>query len=560
MVLDGATRAAVATSKVLVVGAGGIGCELLKNLVLTSFVDISVVDLDTIDISNLNRQFLFRKCHVGMSKAEVARESVLKFNPSANITAYHGNIKDERFGAAFFEQFDLVLNALDNVAARRHVNRLCLALGIPLVESGTQGYKGQTTVIRKGHTACFECEKMEAPKTFAVCTIRNTPDQPVHCVVWAKYVLAMLFGPADQGDNIMMDKADEGDGLVHASLLAGPVDDVPGRIFTQFFKVDIEKSLQVKDRWATRAPPVPLDLDDLLQSEMPTEVAGAARDQTALTPAENARVLVDCLAKIMTERSDAIGSIEFDKDDDLLMDCVSALANLRMHVFGIPTCSRFEVKGIAGNIVHAIATTNAIAAGLIVIEAIKVVTKQFDKCRTVWIKREGPKILVPQMLDRPRPSCFVCSKSKLVVSVDTTTFRLRDFFAGVLRAHLGMNTPSIDVFNRDNYVGSEDDHEDNQAYLDRVLSDPGVRIGDGAILSVDDLSQKFQVDLLVRHRATGDDNESSGGPAFEVVGDLDPTPRDVIGGDDDAAAASLSGKKRPRPPADDGDDVVVIVD
>lgn len=95
MVLDGATRAAVATSKVLVVGAGGIGCELLKNLVLTSFVDISVVglgvraavytlpevqrapcaqvDLDTIDISNLNRQFLFRKCHVGMSKAEVGR-------------------------------------------------------------------------------------------------------------------------------------------------------------------------------------------------------------------------------------------------------------------------------------------------------------------------------------------------------------------------------------------------------------------------------------------------------------------------------------------------------
>lgn len=90
--------------------------------------------------------------------AQVARESVLKFNPSANITAYHGNIKDERFGAAFFgararcrrvvcvplilggfaEQFDLVLNALDNVAARRHVNRLCLALGIPLVESGTQ--------------------------------------------------------------------------------------------------------------------------------------------------------------------------------------------------------------------------------------------------------------------------------------------------------------------------------------------------------------------------------------------------------------------------------------
>lgn len=64
----------------------------------------------------------------------------------------------------------------------------------------------------------------------------------------------MLFGPADQGDNIMMDKADEGDGLVHASLLAGPVDDVPGRIFTQFFKVDIEKVRLWRDS-ERRQPP-----------------------------------------------------------------------------------------------------------------------------------------------------------------------------------------------------------------------------------------------------------------------------------------------------------------
>ena len=58
-------------SKVLMVGAGGIGCELLKTLVLSGFEDVEMIDLDTIDVSNLNRQFLFRKRHVGMSKAQV---------------------------------------------------------------------------------------------------------------------------------------------------------------------------------------------------------------------------------------------------------------------------------------------------------------------------------------------------------------------------------------------------------------------------------------------------------------------------------------------------------
>jgi hypothetical protein len=68
----------IAKTHVLVVGAGGIGCELLKNLVLSGFKSILVIDLDTIDLSNLNRQFLFGKNHLKKSKAVVARESVLQ--------------------------------------------------------------------------------------------------------------------------------------------------------------------------------------------------------------------------------------------------------------------------------------------------------------------------------------------------------------------------------------------------------------------------------------------------------------------------------------------------
>jgi hypothetical protein len=109
-------------------------------LVLSGFKKIEIVDLDTIDVSNLNRQFLFRREHVGMSKALVAAEQVKKFNPSAKlqIVAHHGNIKDKKFGADFIQKFDLVFNALDNIEARRHVNRVCIAVDKPLIDGGTQ--------------------------------------------------------------------------------------------------------------------------------------------------------------------------------------------------------------------------------------------------------------------------------------------------------------------------------------------------------------------------------------------------------------------------------------
>ena len=84
----------IQNANIFVVGAGGIGSELLKNLVQTGFTKITVLDLDTIDVSNLNRQFLFRKQHVGMPKSQIARDAVLKYNPNINITALHMNIMD----------------------------------------------------------------------------------------------------------------------------------------------------------------------------------------------------------------------------------------------------------------------------------------------------------------------------------------------------------------------------------------------------------------------------------------------------------------------------------
>ena len=139
---------------VLLVGAGGIGCELrtfahtshtprltrctVKNIVLAGFGHITLLDLDTIDLSNLNRQFLFKKKDVKQSKAlvrapstylpppllsptvrtapkQVAARTASAFNPAVHITPVHANIKDPQFDLPWFKSFDIVLNALDNL-------------------------------------------------------------------------------------------------------------------------------------------------------------------------------------------------------------------------------------------------------------------------------------------------------------------------------------------------------------------------------------------------------------------------------------------------------------
>lgn len=119
-------------------------------MTLSGFRHCATIDMDTIDVSNLNRQLLFRSQHVGKSKCEVACTVAMEmmgenFGNDESLQplsykAYHGNVCDNsQFNVHFVKQYDLVLNALDNVTARRRVNRLCLAAGVPLVEAGTTG-------------------------------------------------------------------------------------------------------------------------------------------------------------------------------------------------------------------------------------------------------------------------------------------------------------------------------------------------------------------------------------------------------------------------------------
>ena len=544
----------IQSARLLIVGAGGIGCELLKSLVLTGFIHLTVIDLDTIDVSNLNRQFLFRRQHVGQAKATVARDAALEFNRDAVISAYQGNIKDPQYSnPAYFTQFDLVLNALDNIDARRHVNRLCLTAHVPLIDSGTQATSGQVIPTLPSVTECYECQPITQPKQFAVCTIRSTPDKPVHCVAWAKYALEAIFGAEDEG-NVMSDLRKEIRWEEEEGLSAEERGSAFGRRLVHLlFEHNINKQLETKDTWLNRTPPAPIRLSDILPAA--ASAAGESSfqysrsmDQQVLSTADTVLMLFSSLSKLFDSSSNngLLGNLRFDKDDDTIMDIVSCLANLRMINFHISPLSRFAIKGIAGNIVHAIATTNAIAAGVIVMEAVKLLSEKRPASATelpqltsrqVYISPYRPHLLQPQQLEPPRPTCYVCSESSLTVYCDTSVFTLRQLYELVLEKELSLMDAAVDVYNRDNAIGSKDDCEDD--YLDRPLD--GVRAGDGAMVSVEDEAQGgVKVRLVIRDRKEWQSEEDKE-RGYELVGAVGTAAVQAVGKEAEAGSNEDGG-------------------
>ncbi|OGE55454.1 hypothetical protein PENARI_c004G07692 [Penicillium arizonense] len=515
----------VKTSRVLLVGAGGIGCELLKNLVLTGFGEIHIVDLDTIDLSNLNRQFLFRHEHIKKSKALVAKEVAQKFRPDAKLEAYHDNIMDKQFSHAWFQSFTVVFNALDNLAARRHVNRMCLAAGVPLIESGTTGFNGQVQVIRKGETECYDCTPKEVPKTFAICTIRSTPSQPIHCIVWAKsWLLPELFGNSeDEAADIQNDEnTDNATEIAELRKEAFDMrelrealgtDEGYRKVFQKVFGKDIERLRSMKDMWKTRQQPQLLDFDTLDQTLSSIDPAIATKDQEAWTIEENFAVFRDSFNRLSNRlkelRAEPTGDqppiLTFDKDDVDTLDFVAATANLRAIIFHIETKSKFDIKQMAGNIIPAIATTNAMTAGLCVLQSFKVLQQDMAHAKTVFLERSGARAINSESLNPPNPNCPVCSLLQVRVEADPDLATVNDLVEGVLQMELGYGKDISITHGSEEIYAGDGELDDN---LEKKFSHFG--IGQNSFLTVTDYSEEdarvdIEIIILEKSRPSPDD-------------------------------------------------------
>jgi len=260
-----------------------------------------------------------------------------------------------QFDKEYFQQFDIVMNALDNLPARRHVNRMCLGAEVPLIESGTEGYVGQVTVIAKGATECFECQPKPVPRSFPVCTIRSTPSAPIHCIVWAKaFLFSQLFGTPED-DSVDVDESSdngsssllfpfsspfpllsslssalwfisfvhqaeevlalkkEAEALKEIRNLIGK-EEYPRMVFQKVFQKDIERLRGMKDMWRDKKPPTPLSYEELEKQKPSSEgqkITGL-RDQQLWSLYQNFAVFLSSTAALGKRIQSETGPLSFD--------------------------------------------------------------------------------------------------------------------------------------------------------------------------------------------------------------------------------------------------------
>lgn len=150
----------LSNATIMVVGAGAIGNELIKNLTLLGIGKILIYDMDTIENTNLTRSVLYRRRDVGRYKAEVAAERAMEINPDVHTKAFRANIIDD-VGLGVFRRMDVVLGGLDNREARLAINQSCYRVNIPWIDGAIEALNGFARVFIPGHGACYECTMTE---------------------------------------------------------------------------------------------------------------------------------------------------------------------------------------------------------------------------------------------------------------------------------------------------------------------------------------------------------------------------------------------------------------
>lgn len=325
--------------KYFVVGAGAIGCELLKNFAMMGVGaddgNIFVTDMDLIEKSNLNRQFLFRPQDVQRPKSVTAARAIRKMNPSIRVVAHENRVGPETekvYDDAFFENLDGVANALDNVTARIYMDRRCVYYAKPLLESGTLGTKGNTQVVVPFLTESYSSSQDPPEKSIPICTLKNFPNAIEHTLQWAR----------DMFEGIFKQAAEAAAQYIEDPSFVWRTTRLPG---SQSLDVlEAVKTALVDER--------PHNFEDC--------VKWARNHFEEQYHNQIAQLLFNFPPDQLTSNGQLFWSgpkrcpkpIKFNPDDPLHLDYIVAAANLKAEVYGIPqNRNRLQIKEMVSGVV-----------------------------------------------------------------------------------------------------------------------------------------------------------------------------------------------------------------
>ncbi len=167
--VGGSGQQKLLSSRVLIIGAGGLGSPVALYLAAAGVGHIGIVDMDTVDLSNLQRQVIHHSHDVGRPKVLSAAEKMVALNPDVKVTPYQAMLNAEN-GREIASSYDLILDGTDNFSSKFLINDLAVLTGKPLVHGGILRFSGQVMTIIPGKSACYRCIFREPPPAGAIPT------------------------------------------------------------------------------------------------------------------------------------------------------------------------------------------------------------------------------------------------------------------------------------------------------------------------------------------------------------------------------------------------------
>ena len=465
------------------------------NVCNNSVGKIILTDYDHIEKSNLNRQFLFRSSDIGHSKSMIAAKTIKTINCKLNIITYIDKVGSDNINFTnriFDENLTCVFNALDNINARKFMDDQCFRNNIPLFESGTNGTKGNTQPVIPFITETYSASSdPDNEKTYPICTIKSFPNEIHHVVHWAMddfevfhrmpLTINNWLNNIDYLSNLSNNDKSIAIDEIYKFIIQYKLDNIKSflhysiNLFIENFYTNIKKLLEIHkpdDEISPGVPfwsagkrcPRPIKLDtsnklhiDYIESTIHilmnifnynhtfimTELIDDINQYILtinydkdLIPSENKNE--DKLFEINNLNDYKLKSLNpqiFNKDDQSTwhIQWITSSSNLRAINYEIIPESEYNIKGIAGRIIPAIATTTSLVAGLITLEYLKyILNNNSNIYKSTFINLAEPIIIYSDPIDAPIINiCGVkinsWNKFEYKINDTTDSYTLKDF-------------------------------------------------------------------------------------------------------------------------------------